>query len=1360
MRFSTYPKTKHVPSIKGAACFFSTVLLWALCLLVLSPASAMAEGSKDLVLYGGYRPYIEQYGSSSADESQTTEVGVYVRSGETLYFGSSVRIANLGLTNDKMGMDFSDEELVDLNENHIIVCSPDWDREKNPHAYPYINGEQDQTVSLYRVDKTIDNNLRGFISSYADELSGPAISGVEEESNSPLSSQLDFDSAGDLKGYTPHTLTAEVEGVYHFRFCSVNESAQEPRATVVGEDEDFELNQGSATVAAWDVSVYSAEGGSQSGRVFVNELFLNMGANVPGEDVLNSKVHVLTSDGYEYQVDFNGMDPFNLKFFSNLRGMLKKTEAGYQSLYHSVKSQSRSLSDLVENEVYSNIKPTEDSDQTHRVFLNRPDAFALQQFTGFDYLSDGTLKNTVEDVVFTPSFNPEDVEDGTIVGFGGTFSFYNEGAIEGSSYQITLDFGDTDTPDNKVVLSNSLVKGNNLVYWDGLDQYGQTVPSGVYDNDILVEIKGGEAHFPLIDINENRKGVKITLMNDIDEVIDKTVVHYNNLSNKQTYQGSWGEENWTLLDKVDMSAGVSSAEGVLAYGQESGSYAVLDLWAYQAHALSLPCRFEVYQGTMPFAVSQRWDTAGDSASVTPAEGDRIDLQLQWRIKGSKDTWQNYDGLREEYHEPLASFVQSTYDPASPLFVGLEQYFGRDIASGDPLTYQYRVVPRGLPSGYQQIAAHFESYDLNGVAYALDAEYAYRPDSGIITVVKEWEGDDAATGVRPQGLRIKVFQRTAGSDDAWEEASASEGEGVVLSADDGWCADVVVPLAEKGLSQEYYLTLVSYSLNGEVWLMLDSNRTEFLAGDISQGSNYNAPGYTDPVYAIDDGEARGYWSNGFELYADKPLAKVTISDLYQTALTVSHVWETGVDPQPLNSVTVQLQQDGVDVEGAFVELTKDNPSHTFEGLEVGHSYTTRILASAQDYRIQQGKVMGEIGYSLINNTSQRGYYESYTSVYRYTALTVTKEWDGDQTTQDPVAVQMEITFNDGQESYRQSAALSADNGWEHTFYKLPVGGGISVGEGSSPEGFIALYDTLTGTDLSGYTQELFNKKESSTITLQKTWEGDGSASGVRPDAVRLQLYYREKGSNAQWRTYDDNAQGLYELSSLNRWTLDVAVERARAEKELEYYVEEVAYKKAGASAFTTLSPDAYAPGYALPVYSLDEGSVSEGASSIIDLENRTLSKVNSISTYTTLFTVVAAWQQQSGEAGEMLIQLQKDGENIPGATVALDPINTTHTFSDLATGHFYAVTKVSQHEGFEESYTEVQGEDGYSTIGSEVERGYYQGVTNVEVAIAGNDLGSEAQRTENGIRMTLGAFALVALGVGVYFLIVAMRKRPL
>ena len=88
-----------LPHVKPRKALILFSLLTLLLTTLSAPVSAQAEGSKDLVKNGGYRPYIEWYISKSYYSGQLASqtvmkrrqvINVYAKAGETIYFGSSV----------------------------------------------------------------------------------------------------------------------------------------------------------------------------------------------------------------------------------------------------------------------------------------------------------------------------------------------------------------------------------------------------------------------------------------------------------------------------------------------------------------------------------------------------------------------------------------------------------------------------------------------------------------------------------------------------------------------------------------------------------------------------------------------------------------------------------------------------------------------------------------------------------------------------------------------------------------------------------------------------------------------------------------------------------------------------------------------------------------------------------------------------------------------------------------------------------------------------------------------------------------------------------------------------------------------
>lgn len=402
-------------------------------------------------------------------------------------------------------------------------------------------------------------------------------------------------------------------------------------------------------------------------------------------------------------------------------------------------------------------------------------------------------------------------------------------------------------------------------------------------------------------------------------------------------------------------------------------------------------------------------------------------------------------------------------------------------------------------------------------------------------------------------------------------------------------------------------------------------------------------------------------------------------------------------------------------GTVATLDAASPSHTFDNLAVGHVYSIMEISSDPDYDVTYSGVTGSDGYSLIDGEMKRGYFETVTNTYNRTAFTVKKVWSDGQAGHNPIQVTMHNTFNDGvTPPETDTQTLDEGNGWQYTFTGLKTGGNITVEELNPINGYLIVYGTLEGDGLGGYLQTIRNQRDQGSITVLKHWQGDSRASEVRPAEVRVQLFYREKGFGQSWQPFVNPAEGILELSAANGWegTQDVWLHDNGL--ELEYSAREIAYKPYGASDFIASDPP-YTVGYTLPVYSVNGGRETNTRSAAVDYNGYAYGEVALRSVYTTTFTVTKQWVHPS-PAGDtaglaVTVELQRDGVAVPGQTAVLSEASPTHTFAGLETGHTYAAVEVEKPENYADSYSTVEGEDGYALVSTGRQRGYSQTVTN-------------------------------------------------
>ena len=243
-------------------------------------------------------------------------------------------------------------------------------------------------------------------------------------------------------------------------------------------------------VSAWDVTVADKDGNVQNGRAWSDVLALNAGNH---QRSIYSNFYILTKDGFEYQFNSNGMQPYGFAFYANNRGFLLDRFNQYtdgdnlnnlQSFAHSFYSFGESDSVgaapqymemdsngnpvIIDGKVYNtsvlpNYTPTDtEKDHNHKIFFNEVESNnpVLTAYTTSGKLADNdsiTKKST--ELNITPTYTGLGVQADIVEGInygtkgvGGYFTFdvskEQLSKVEGSSYNITLDFSGYELDNN------------------------------------------------------------------------------------------------------------------------------------------------------------------------------------------------------------------------------------------------------------------------------------------------------------------------------------------------------------------------------------------------------------------------------------------------------------------------------------------------------------------------------------------------------------------------------------------------------------------------------------------------------------------------------------------------------------------------------------------------------------------------------------------------------------------------------------------------------------------------------------------------------------------------------------------------
>lgn len=372
-----------------------------------------------------------------------------------------------------------------------------------------------------RVVNSSGTNGQGNIPDRAAELAGPAMIGVPPSNNR----------------YIPiyYTVPAGQGGIYRVEFTARSTSGAQSHILA-----NSNWTQGNDyTIRAWDVAVINAAQTSFiPGRTYVTNMNLSNGnegnSGTAYENVqFNGRVFVRTKDGYTYKVKHNGTSGIVFAFFVNNLGF---KDINGNALYKSINNQASVSGSQIHN---PNI-PDNANNVTHKMFYTMPSddlPATANASIGVVGSTGSTPVNNSSTWLKTEPVEP-DVTNLQLLGVEGTEGFFGhkgghilfDAPIDGQEYEIQVilpAYG------NQIfhTINGTTVNGQNSIYWNGTGSAtinGTPITSlaglGNTDVDIKVQLRGAEVHFPFFDIEYNKGGISV-------ELLDYKNINYTNPDN-------------------------------------------------------------------------------------------------------------------------------------------------------------------------------------------------------------------------------------------------------------------------------------------------------------------------------------------------------------------------------------------------------------------------------------------------------------------------------------------------------------------------------------------------------------------------------------------------------------------------------------------------------------------------------------------------------------------------------------------------------------------------------------------------------------------------------------------------------------
>ncbi len=513
-----------------------STLTWLSCIAGFYAPSAYAEGSQDLINSGGDRPYLEDRQDTNAGVLRSTTIKVYVNAGETIDLGSSAVGKGIGVINYRRA------------NNTTGSCG-----------------------------------ANGLIPDRAAELAGPRA------------------------GFTPCIVTvgSGQSGVWEIKFVSPNPNkttGQNTNPAPIAGTANWLQSSDIGTISAWDVTVRTSGGTPISGRVYANYYALNMGAN--GRS-LSSSLYVLTREGYQYSVDLNGLDPFGFLLFANRSGFFDSNSAiPGNSIYRSLQFTGPNPGGLPPGYGFQNPNaPDTDVFVTHKTFINLPDSSmptTANTPSGSTWLYRPPVPPPIPSNLAFVGAEGTSGQAGTSTpnGNGDPVGFITFNSTSRNAYSITIDLNSSGTfgdGNDRTFVGRSVI-GENSVPWDGLDGNGDIIPANGISYSLRMNQYGGEAHFPLIDPEQNPQGIKIRRLNQpagATSLSDNpNNVYYNDTNTGGDYTLCAAQEATTNSGVAapicyggpptprQALSGINSSSGAHAFSSLFGDRRGIDTWVY------------------------------------------------------------------------------------------------------------------------------------------------------------------------------------------------------------------------------------------------------------------------------------------------------------------------------------------------------------------------------------------------------------------------------------------------------------------------------------------------------------------------------------------------------------------------------------------------------------------------------------------------------------------------------------------------------------------------------------------------------------------------------------------------------------
>lgn len=444
------------------------------------------------------------------------------------------------------------------------------------------------------------------------------------------------------------------------------------------------------------------------------------------------------------------------------------------------------------------------------------------------------------------------------------------------------------------------------------------------------------------------------------------------------------------------------------------------------------------------------------------------------------------------NEPIEGVVFDVYrnntDPATKVFTVTTDAQGTAEVTG-LLRDTYTLVEVSAPEGYLVPEdGYVVTPDLFGETLEFTLHIKNDKVPINIPVTKVWNDANDQAGFRPDSITAVLLINDIVSD-----------KSLTLNEGNSWSGEFTnLPQFVDGVKQTYTVKeLATSDINLEKY-------TSIVSGNQTDGFTITNT-HTPEVITLSGTKT---WNDNNNQDGVRP-DSITVNLLNGTTV-VDTKTVTSNDNWSYTFDNLPKYKDGIEIEYRIAEMTVDNYSTSYDGLNITNTHTP-----------------GE------------------------TSVTVTKAWD-DANNQDglrPEFVEIILLMNDVETDQR--LVLNSQNNWTGSFTNLPLYQNGELIQYSVKEVAVDGYESVVTGDMSlGYAITNTHTPEVIELSGTKTWDDNNNQDGVRPDSITVNLL--ADGEVIATKDVSETDNWTYSFENLPKFNAGVEIVYTISEVVVEDY----------------------------------------------------------------------------------------------------------------------------------------------------------------------------------------------------------------